>query len=89
MSNGPLRFPVDDAARERLDALPKRRRRVNAHPPASATVTRHPAYAPEREARIRDEEKARAMPERLMLYILIAVIVLTVTPVALLAFVGY
>ena len=83
----PLQFPKNDEAKARLKA---RRRSWQSRPlPASDHVTRHPSYDPERDKRIRADEKARAMPERLMFYVLIAVIVLTVTPVALLALVGY
>ncbi|MEM1233259.1 MAG: hypothetical protein AAGH70_03960 [Pseudomonadota bacterium] len=46
-------------------------------------------FEPERMERIRTEEKRRSMPEKLMLWVLITVAVLTVVPVALLAVVGY
>ncbi|MEM1373779.1 MAG: hypothetical protein AAGF78_05280 [Pseudomonadota bacterium] len=46
-------------------------------------------FEPERLERIRVEEKRRSMPEKLMLWVLITVGILTVVPVGLLALVGY
>ena len=46
-------------------------------------------FEPERMARIKQEEKRRSMPEKLMLWALITVAVLTIAPVGLLALVGY
>ncbi|MEM9436477.1 MAG: hypothetical protein AAGA15_05500, partial [Pseudomonadota bacterium] len=64
-----LHFPVNEEARERLAARPKRLRKRQ----APEGVTRHPSYQPELMARIREEEKRRAMPEILMLGVLISV----------------
>ncbi|MEO1796537.1 MAG: hypothetical protein AAFR53_05935 [Pseudomonadota bacterium] len=83
MDNEPLQFPIDEDAAARLKTRPKRRW---GRPDTGAAVT-HPQA--ERMARIREDEKRRAMPERLMLFVLWAVAILTVAPVALLAFVGY
>ncbi|MCH2077168.1 MAG: hypothetical protein MK180_09815 [Rhodobacteraceae bacterium] len=46
-------------------------------------------FEPERMARIKEEKKRRSMPEKLMLWALITVAVLTIAPVGLLALVGY
>ncbi|MEM6478863.1 MAG: hypothetical protein AAF841_06025 [Pseudomonadota bacterium] len=88
MTQGPIKFPVNEAAKKRLEAR-KPRRMGRQLPTVSNSVTRHPAYRPDLEERLRADEKRRAMPEVLMLSVVIAVAVLTIVPVGLLAVIGY
>ncbi|MEM1410127.1 MAG: hypothetical protein AAGG79_05205 [Pseudomonadota bacterium] len=86
MTDGPIQFPVDEDARARLDARrPHRRRRQN---PAQGVI-QPPVFGEETRARIREDEKRRAMPERLVMLVIIGFVIVTLTPVALLALVGY
>ncbi|MEM8592392.1 MAG: hypothetical protein AAGF13_07675 [Pseudomonadota bacterium] len=85
MPDGPLQFPLDDEARQRLKT--RVRRRASGEP--YGNVARHPRNRPEIQARLKEEEKRRAMPEKLMLLVVVSVFVLTIAPVGLLALVGY
>lgn len=88
MTDGPIEFPVDEDARERLSQRSsgwrgRRRFKINEH------VSQPKAFSAETHARIRADERRRAMPETLMLWVIWTVGILTVVPVLLLALVGY
>ena len=84
----PIKFPVGEDAKARLAARVKPVRQRAKMRQAPGVVT-HPRNRAVIEARIKEEEKQRAMPETLMLWVVVSVAVLTVVPVVILAFVGY